>query len=70
MEVGGDIMVERPANLREGSPIDVALAVNFGPLPLEGGKRFTWRLTIDGESHPDWVLSFSTRSARPAEEEA
>ncbi|MGA2208673.1 MAG: hypothetical protein ABSH30_03465 [Acidimicrobiales bacterium] len=70
MEVGGDIMVERPPNLREGSPIDVALAVNFGPLPLEAGKRFTWRLTIDGESHPDWVLSFSTRAARPAEEEA
>ncbi len=61
MEVGGDIMVERPASLREGSPIDVALAVNFGPLPLEPDRRFTWRLTIDGESHPDWDLSFSTR---------
>ncbi|HKH87808.1 MAG TPA: hypothetical protein VKA05_03255 [Acidimicrobiales bacterium] len=64
MEVGGDITVERPPGLREGSPIDVALAVNFGPLPLGPNRRFTWRLTIDGESQPDWVLAFSTRAAR------
>ena len=37
MEVGGDIRVDRPPNLPEGSPIDVALAVNFGPLPLAAG---------------------------------
>jgi hypothetical protein len=69
MEVGGDITVERPPNLREGSPIDVALAVNFGPLPLEGGKRFMWRLTIDGETHPDWVLAFSTRAIPTPDDE-
>jgi len=64
LEVRGDFEVGRPGTVPEGSPIDVALAVNFGPLPLPAGRRFTWRLTIDGESAPDWMLSFSTREPR------
>jgi hypothetical protein len=63
--VRGDFEVGRPSTVPDGSPIDVALAVNFGPLPLQPGNRFTWRLTIDGESAPDWMLAFSTRSATP-----
>jgi hypothetical protein len=69
MEVGGDITVDRPSGVREGSPIDVALAVNFGPLPLEPNHRFSWRLTIDGETQPDWQLSFSTRPPRAEPDE-
>ena len=69
MEVRGDFEVGRPGSVPEGSPIDVALAVNFGPLPLPTGTRFTWRLTIDGDSAPDWVLAFSTREARQPLEE-
>jgi len=64
MEVRGEFTVDRPHTVPEGSPIDTALAVNFGPLPLPPGCRFTWRLSIDGESQPDWVLAFSTRQAQ------
>lgn len=64
MEVRGDFEVSRPGSVPEGSPVDVALAVNFGPLPLQAASRFTWRLTIDGEARPDWVLAFSTRPPR------
>jgi hypothetical protein len=70
MEVRGDFNVERPDTVPEGSPIDVALAVNFGPLPLQPGSRFTWRLMIDGDSENDWVLAFSTRPAHDPAEEA
>lgn len=66
LEVRGEFQVERPPTVPAGSPIDVALAVNFGPLPLPPSSRYTWRLTIDGESAPDWVLAFSTRPARDA----
>ncbi|HLI14611.1 MAG TPA: hypothetical protein VKV23_00980 [Acidimicrobiales bacterium] len=66
VEVRGDFEVARPVEVPAGSPIDVALALNFGPLPLAPGARYTWRLTIDGETEEDWVLSFSTRS--PARE--
>ena len=54
----------RPEGVPEGSPVDVAVAVNFSPLPLAYNTRFTWRLTIDGESENDWQLAFSTRSPR------
>jgi hypothetical protein len=69
MEVRGDFHVERPDTVPEGSPIDVALAVNFGPLPLATDSRFTWRLTIDGESREDWTLAFSTRPPREVGED-
>jgi hypothetical protein len=43
------------------------MAVPLGPLPFAPGTRYTWRLAIDGDSHPDWVLTFSTRPAPPAD---
>lgn len=61
VEVRGEFQVARPTTVPEGTPIDMALAVNLGPLPLAPGNRFTWRLAIDGESHTDWALAFTTR---------
>jgi hypothetical protein len=61
IEVRGDFEVAHPVAVPEGSPVDVALALNFGPLPLSAGSRYTWRLAIDGVTHEDWVLSFTTR---------
>jgi hypothetical protein len=63
VEVRGEFTVGRPPGIPEGSPIDVALAVNLGPLPLVPGTRYTWRMSIDGESQSDWVLGFTTRPA-------
>jgi len=65
IEVRGDFEVARPAEVAAGSPVDVALALNFGPLPLRAGDRYTWRLAIDGETHDDWSLAFATRSTPP-----
>lgn len=62
IEVRGDFEVARPEAVPVGSPVDVALAINFGPLPLTLGARYTWRLAIDGHSGEDWVLAFSTRT--------
>ncbi|MGD0343746.1 MAG: hypothetical protein ABSB55_02130 [Acidimicrobiales bacterium] len=64
IEVRGDFEVSRPESVPEGSPVDVALALNFGPLPIAPSSRFTWRLSIDGETQEDWVLPFSTRAPR------
>jgi len=64
IEVRGDFEVARPEGVPEGSPVDVAVAVNFSPLPLTHSTRFTWRLTIDGDSEDDWQLAFSTRPPR------
>ena len=63
LQVTGEFEAGRPAGIKPGTPIDSALAVNFGPLPLEGGRRYQWRLSIDGETDEDWTLGFSTRPA-------
>jgi hypothetical protein len=61
VEVRGEFNVARPQTVPAGTPIDVALAVNIGPLPLTPGNRYTWRLTIDGETDEQWALGFTTR---------
>jgi len=60
--IEGSFEVGRPPGIRPGTPIDVPLAINVGPLPLSSGGRYEWRLSIDEESQEDWRLAFSTRS--------
>jgi hypothetical protein len=61
IEVRGDFTTSTPSDVPQGTPVDVPIAVNFGPIPLEPGSRFTWRLVIDGESLPGASVSFTTR---------
>ena len=63
LQVTGQFEAGRPPGIKPGTPIDSALAVNFGPLQLEGGRRYQWRLSIDGDTDEDWALGFSTRPA-------
>ncbi len=67
VEVRGEFTVAHPNGVPEGSPIDVALAVNLGPIPLAPATRYLWRMVIDGESLPGATLSFSTRARPPRE---
>ncbi len=53
--------VGRPAGIKPGTPLEMPIAVNSGPLPLEPGRRYEWRLSIDGEGDEDWRLAFSIR---------
>jgi hypothetical protein len=62
IEVRGDFQIGRPSDLPAGSSVGVPFAVNFGPLPLEPLRRYTWQLTIDGETDADWMVAFSTRA--------
>jgi hypothetical protein len=66
LQVSGDLEVGRPVGIKPGTPIDSALAISFGPLQLDAGRRYQWRLAIDGETDEDWVLGFSTRAVAPA----
>jgi hypothetical protein len=53
--------VGRPAGIKPGTPLELPLAVNSGPLALEPGCRYEWRLSIDGAGDEDWRLAFSVR---------
>ena len=63
IEIRGDFEVAQPEAVPAGSPIDLPLAINLGPIPLPPGGRYTWRLSIDGETDESWVLGFTTRPA-------
>jgi hypothetical protein len=65
LEIKGEFEVGRPAGLKQGTPLDAALAVGVPPLPLKPGSRYTWRLSINGQSHEDWAVAFSTRPDQP-----
>ena len=41
---------------------DPPFVFNLPPLPLAGGRRYVWRLAIDGETRDDWAVAFMTRS--------
>jgi len=62
VEVRGDFQVARPMELPEGSPLDVSLAVNLGPIPLEPGRRYSWRLVVDGQDEDAWAAPFTVRA--------
>jgi hypothetical protein len=34
-------------------------------VPLAPGRRYEWRLEIDGETQDDWRVTFQTRGERP-----
>jgi hypothetical protein len=59
--VSGEFQAYRQEGLRPGTPLDVPLVVNFGPLPLPPGGRYTWKFFVDGASEDSWEASFSTR---------
>jgi hypothetical protein len=57
--------VGRPAGVKPGTPLELPLTINSGPLPLDPGGRYEWRLSIDGEIDDDWRLAFSVREELP-----
>lgn len=63
LEVRGDIPSAAELDMAPGSIIEVPLAFNFPPLPLEPGARYMWRMVIDGESLPGATASFATLAA-------
>lgn len=63
LEIPASFEVGRPAGLMPGTPIDVPAAISIGPVQIPPGRRYVWRLSIDGRSEPDWEVAFSTRSA-------
>jgi hypothetical protein len=64
--IGGEFEVGRPAGIVPGSTLEVPFAFNIGPLPLEPGRRYIWKLTVDDKGDDNWQVVFSTRPAPPA----
>jgi len=63
-EIAGQFEVGRPAGLAPGTPLDAIVAISLGPMPIPPGGRYTWRLSIDGDTDEDWEVAFTTRPTR------
>lgn len=61
--LSGDFEVGRPAGTPDGTPIDLALAVNLAAVPFPADQRLVWKLWIDDQTSEDWELRFTTRPA-------
>ena len=61
LSIQGGFEVGRPAGLPPGSSLDVPVAFNIAPIPLEPGRRYVWRLSINGKTDDNWQVAFSTR---------
>jgi len=70
LEIPADFEVGRPAGVLPGSPIDMPVVINIGPMPLTHGRRFVWRLFIAGRSDPSWDVGFATRAPSAASKTA
>ncbi len=60
-EITGEFETGRPAGLKAGTPLDVVLGINVGPLPLKPDSRYVWRCSIDNRTTDDWHVGFTTR---------
>ena len=61
--VGGQFEAGRPVGAQAGTPMVVPMAINFSALPVEAGKRYVWRLSVNQTSEPGWTMPFRSRPA-------
>lgn len=62
VEIGFGVRVARPPGHPEGVPIRWTQAVQLPGLPLPPGRRFQWRVSVDGAVGMPWTASFGTRT--------
>jgi hypothetical protein len=62
----GELEVGRPPGLKAGTALDIPLAINLGPLPLEPGRQYQWRFSFRELKDQDWRVQFATRPQPPA----
>jgi len=62
--VEGELEAGRAPGSRPGKPIRAPLGFNHGPLPLERGVEYVWKLYINGENKPEWNAEFKVTQPR------
>jgi hypothetical protein len=62
-EIESTFEAGRPAGIKPGTPLDLALALNMPAIPLRAGTRYIWRCFIDETTEETWQVSFLIRDA-------
>lgn len=61
IKVRGQFEAGRPAGLRAGTPLGVALAINLSALRLRTGMGYSFVFEVDGEARPEWRCQLFVR---------
>jgi hypothetical protein len=61
LQIRNEFEIGRPPGVRPGSSFPNPIAINYLALPLQAGRSYEWRWTIDGQGHDDWRLPFDVR---------
>ena len=59
VEIGGQFEVGRPPGTKKGSNLPFNMSINFAPMPLQPEKSYVWSLSVDGETNPEWQVTFT-----------
>jgi hypothetical protein len=59
--IAGQFDVAPALGTKRGTPLVLPSAVAVPPYPLTPGARFEWRLEVNGDTHEDWRVGFSTQ---------
>lgn len=59
--ISQEFRLERTDATTIGEYVGVPFVVAFGPLALQPGARFVWRLYVDGRTDDTWFASFGVR---------
>jgi hypothetical protein len=46
--------------------VTVPLAIGLGPLPCAPDRGYEWRISVDGQSNPEWKVAFHVVAPPPA----
>jgi hypothetical protein len=65
VQLTANFEVGRPPGVPPGTPLDVTMAFNLGPLPFPPGARLRWVLWINDRTEDHWHVAFSTRQVPP-----
>lgn len=63
VSVKGKFEAGRPAGLRAGTPLGVALAINLTALRLGPGVGYSFVFRVDDETRPEWRSQLFVKSA-------
>ena len=61
MTIIGQFGMAPALGIKNGTPLVMPLAIPVPLIPIPAGGRYEWRLEINGQSHEDWRIGFSTR---------
>jgi len=61
VQTAGQFGMTPTLGAKRGTPLVMPAAVPVPPYEIPSGGRYEWRLEINGQTHEDWRIGFSTR---------